>query len=231
RPGALAATADWASRGVSRRRSVGACCRAPLGRGELTPLVGGGLGQHPPGLVDLVVRGVGEGLELLLLLGERCKIGFRRMLEGSEVRLGLLVVLKCRVLILADLLHSGYLAEESLSVRGDEELCGGVEASVLELRKGDLTHLKLHPGDLVGLHLDVSLLQLQLGAALLDLFSDTGVLLVDGSRISLQLCDPCSRLRYGQRWIGRSRQDEQRGQCHGSEPKRRDTYAPQDRCG
>src|SRR4030095_16640265 len=157
------------------------------------------------------------------------------MLEGSEVRFGLLIVLKRRVLVLTDLLHSGNLAEESLGVRSDEEVCGRVEASVLELRKGDLTHLKLHPCDLVGLHLDVNLLQLQLGAALLDLLSDTGVLLVDGSRVSLQLRDPCFRLRDGQRWIGRSRQarreDEPRGQCHGSEPKRRDTYGSRDRCG
>ena len=48
--------------------------------------------------------------------------------RGREFRLGLLEVLKRRVLILADLLHRGDLAEEALGVGSHEELGGGVKA-------------------------------------------------------------------------------------------------------
>jgi len=49
-----------------------------------------------------------------------------------------LVVLQYRILILADLLHSRYLAQESLSIGGNNELGSGVEAAVLELSERNL---------------------------------------------------------------------------------------------
>ena len=128
------------------------------------------------------------------------------MLERGEVRLRLLEVLECRVLILADLLNRGDLAEESIGVGGNEELGGGVETSVLELSQRGLADLKLQLCDLVGLGFDVSLLQLQLCTPLLDFFLDAGVLLVDSSRICLQLFNHRPRFCRGERWVRRCRQ-------------------------
>jgi hypothetical protein len=47
-------------------------CRLLLGLGQLLLLIRGELGQHLFGLVKLLVRGCGEGLELLLLLAKGC---------------------------------------------------------------------------------------------------------------------------------------------------------------
>jgi hypothetical protein len=60
------------------------------------------------------------------------------ILQCGEIRLCLLVVLQLRVLILADLLHRGDLAQKSLDIGGHDEMGGSVEASVLELGKSDL---------------------------------------------------------------------------------------------
>src|SRR5215213_5153306 len=109
------------------------------------------------------------------------------MLQCSKVRLGLLVILQRRVLILADLLHRGDLAQKSLSIAGHEEAGSSIEVPVLELGKSDLADLQLPPPDLFGLGLDVSLLQPQLRPPLLDLLLDFGVLLVDASSVGLQL--------------------------------------------
>ena len=65
------------------------------------------------------------------------------MLQSSKVRLGLLIVLKRRILILADLLHRGDLAQKSLGIRRHEQVRSSIEASVLELGKSNLADLQL----------------------------------------------------------------------------------------
>jgi hypothetical protein len=97
----------------------------------------------------------------------------------------------------------------------------------LELGECHLAHLKLHPCHLVGLGLDVGLLQLQLRLALADLLLDTGVLLVYPGGIVLQLLDQLFRFCHRQWWLRRGWQagweDEQRAQCHRDQPEHSDT--------
>src|SRR5512133_4407309 len=157
------------------------------------------------------------------------------MLQTSKVRVRLLVILQRRVLVLADLLHRGDLAQKSLGIEGHKETGSGIEASVLELGKSDLADLQLQPADLFGLGLDVSLLQPQSRPALLGLLLDICVLLVDASSIGLQLLDQASCLCHRQRRVRRGRQagwkDAPHAQCHPGERKHRDAEAPTDRWG
>jgi hypothetical protein len=83
----------------------------------------------------------------------------------------------------------GDLANESLGVRGDEQLSRGIEIPVLELGERDLADLKPYLCHFVGLCLDVGPLQPRLHPALLDLLLDTGVLLINAGRVVLQLFD------------------------------------------
>ena len=98
---------------------------------------------------------------------------------ATLIVVGLLVVLKHRILILIDLLHSRNLAEEFVGVWRDEQLSSGIETPVLELGECYLADLEFHPRDLVCLCFDIGLLQPKLRLALLDLLSNLRVLLVD----------------------------------------------------
>ena len=138
------------------------------------------------------------------------QIGFGGQLKIGEGGLLLLVVLKGGVLVLADLLHRGDLAEELLGVRGDEQLCGGVEIPVLEVGERHLADLELQLGDPIGLCLDIGLLELELRLATVELLLDTDVLLVDRRGIGLELLDLRLRLGDGERRV-RSRRQATRG--------------------
>ena len=101
------------------------------------------------------------------------------------------------------------------------ELSSSVKATVLELSKCDLSDLKPHPSDLVGLKFDIGLLQPHLCTTLLDLLLDPGVLLVDRARIGLQLRDQRPGLGDRKRRIrgGWCRIEDQGTHCHRDKPQ------------